>query len=493
MFFPSVSEVKNLATQGYNFIPVAIECSGDMETPISVYKKLEKNKYCFLLESVEGGQKIARYSFIGRNPFLLFESRNNISKITENRVVIEKTGNPVHILEEICNRYKSPDISSIPRFSGGGTGFFSYDLVRSFENLPNPPKDDTNIPDSHFIFTDEVIAFDHLRHKIVLMVNMQINEGTDIDLAYSKAIRRIMDIQSELKAKVPQGTSKIKALTGKTTELKSNLSKEQYIEIVEKAKDYIKNGDIFQVVLAQRFTCDVDVEAFNVYRALRSINPSPYMYYLNFGDYEVVGASPEMLLRVENGIMQTCPIAGTRKRGATNEEDERLADELLADPKELAEHNMLVDLGRNDIGRVAEFGSVKVTDYKYIQRFSHVMHIVSNVEGRLKSGKTVFDALASVLPAGTLSGAPKIRAMEIIDELETVKRSVYGGAVCYVSFNGNFDSCITIRTAMIKNGKAYIGAGAGIVYDSVPEKEYEECINKAGAMFSALKEAGEMA
>ncbi|MCD8390800.1 MAG: chorismate-binding protein, partial [Firmicutes bacterium] len=362
-------------------------------------------------------------------------------------------------------------------------------IIRRYEELPMSVEDDLKLPDMQFMLMDEIIACNHTTQKINIIVNLHA-EG-NIQNQYKKAVNRILDIQQEMAdlSKLMQKEERQYRTASKVT---SNVTEEEFCAAVEKAKEYIKNGDIFQVVLSQRFTVETSVQPFNVYRALRLINPSPYMYYLNFGDYQIVGASPEMLVRVENGIVQTGPIAGTRWRGKTIEEDLKLEKELLNDEKEIAEHTMLVDLGRNDIGKVSEFGSVKVTRFKYVERFSHVMHIISDVEGKLREDKTCFDALAATLPAGTLSGAPKIRAMEIIDELEKVKRSVYGGAIGYISFNGNFDSCITIRTGVFKDGKAYVQAGGGIVYDSDPKYEYRESVNKASAVLRAIEEAGDI-
>ncbi|MCX7715070.1 MAG: anthranilate synthase component I [Clostridia bacterium] len=486
MFYPSLKQAAEFAKE-YNIIPITVEYHADMDTPISIFKKLETKESCFLLESIGTNQTTARYSFMGRNPFLVFKSTDD--KIT----ITDKTGKTAHILgkpmEELENLtacYKSPKLDNIPSFSGGAVGYFAYDVVRQYEYLPNTPHDDLGIPDMHFMFMDEIIAFDHKRQKIVIIVNMH-TDG-DIEKQYNNAASRILDIRRELatdlKEKVshPQNFGRIE----------SNMTKEEFCKNVRKAKKYIKEGDIFQVVLSQRFSIQTSEDPFNAYRALRLINPSPYMYYLKFAEYQLVGASPEMLVRVENKVVQTGPIAGTRPRGENDEEDAALEKELLADEKEIAEHTMLVDLGRNDIGRVSEFGSVKVSSFKRIERFSHVMHITSTVEGKLREDKTVFDALGAALPAGTLSGAPKIRAMEIIDELEKTKRSTYGGAIGYISFNGNFDSCITIRTALFKDKKAYIQAGGGIVYDSIPEKEYQESVNKAMAVIRAIEEGGKI-
>lgn len=489
MFNLTLEQVKELA-KDYNIIPLTIETYADMDTPISVFKRMQTERDCFLLESIGQSQVTARYSFIGRNPFITFTGRGNEITVKDYTGKSETyTGKPMEELEKIIERFKAPKLDGVPSFNGGAVGFFAYDIIRQYENLPNIPEDELKIPDMHFLLTDEIIAFNHTNQKIVIIVNIHA-EG-NIENQYKKATLRLMDIHQEM-ADLSKLAKKSPRNYRDSIEVKSNVTKEQFCKNVEKAKQYIKDGDIFQVVLSQRFTVSTSQDPFNVYRALRLINPSPYMYYLNFGEYQIVGASPEMLVRVENGIVQTGPIAGTRWRGKTLEEDLALEQDLLNDEKEIAEHTMLVDLGRNDIGRVSEFGSVKVTRLKHIERFSHVMHIVSDVEGKLRSDKSCFDALASTLPAGTLSGAPKIRAMEIIDEIENTKRCVYGGAIGYISFNGNFDSCITIRTGVFKDGKAYVQAGGGIVYDSVPEYEYNESVNKAASVLRAIEEAGDI-
>lgn len=489
MFNLSVEEVKKLSAE-YNIIPLTVECYADMDTPISVFKRMQTEKDCFLLESIGESQVTARYSFIGRNPFISFKSLGNSITITDYTGKTDNfEGKPMEELQKLVLRYKAPKLENIPSFNGGAVGFFAYDIIRQYEDLPNVNPDDLELPDMHFMLMDEIIAFDHKRQKIVIIVN--VHAGGDIERQYNKAAGRILDIQREMADLSKLSVTETREYRS-VSKMVSNMTKEQFCANVEKAKEYIKNGDIFQVVLSQRFTVETSVSPFNTYRALRLINPSPYMYYLNFGEYQIVGASPEMLVRVENGTVQTGPIAGTRWRGKTVEEDLQLEKDLLNDKKEIAEHTMLVDLGRNDIGRVSEFGTVKVTRFKYVERFSHVMHIISDVEGKLREDKTCFDALAATLPAGTLSGAPKIRAMEIIDELETTKRNAYGGAIGYISFNGNFDSCITIRTGVFKNGKAYIQAGGGIVYDSVPEYEYNESFNKASAVLRAIEEAGDI-
>ncbi|MDP4182850.1 MAG: anthranilate synthase component I [Bacillota bacterium] len=491
MFYPHLSEVINLSKE-YNIIPVTMEVYADMETPISLFKRFEDSEYCFLLESVEGGEKWARYSFIGRNPFLVVKSSGGKSYIKDrngNESVQE--GNPIETIRGLVGKYRGADIKELPRFNGGAVGFFGYDLIRYYENLPNVPEDDLKLPESHFMFTDEVIVFDHLKQKIHIIVNLHVNNN--LERAYNSVTERIKTIYKEVLStrwKVNENIKYDFTESKKEINFTSNISKEKFCGNVIKAKQYIKDGDIFQVVLSQRLCVETEHDPLNIYRVLRVINPSPYMYYLKFSDYRLIGSSPEMLVRVENGYAETCPIAGTRKRGETKEQDEALEKDLLSDHKELAEHTMLVDLGRNDIGKVSKYGTVKVKDLMHIEIYSHVMHIVTNVVGELSDDKTPFDALMSVLPAGTVSGAPKVRAMEIIDELENVKRGPYAGAIGYLSFNGNLDSCITIRTMVLKDKKAYIQAGAGIVADSEPEKEYEETINKAKALIKALEEVG---
>ncbi len=489
MYNLTLERVKELAAE-YNIIPLVSEFYGDMDTPISVFKRMADKGESFLLESMGSSLVTSRYSFIGRNPFIIFLGKGNSSEtIYSDGRKETATGNPIENLEKLISRYRAPRLDGIPSFNGGAVGFFSYDTVRLYENIPDKNEDDLGLPDLHFMLTDELIAFDHNKNKIDIIVNIHVSDN--LEEAYSKACLRIDEIREEMEDYSSLKTSQKPARGGKV-KIESNMTKDEFCKKIERAKKYIEDGDIFQVVISQRFSVETDVDAFNVYRALRRINPSPYMYYLDFGNYKIVGASPEMLVRVENGTVQTGPIAGTRPRGKTVEEDMRLEKELLADEKEIAEHTMLVDLGRNDIGKVSEFGSVKVTRFKYVERFSHVMHIISDVEGKLRKDKTCFDALAAALPAGTLSGAPKIRAMEIIDELETKRRGAYGGAIGYISFNGSFDSCITIRTGVFKDGKAYVQAGGGIVYDSIPENEYNESVNKASAVIKAIESAGEI-
>jgi anthranilate synthase component 1 len=490
MTYPTLEQAIK-AANGCDFVPVAMDEPADTETPVSVFMRFkDTSPYCFLLDSVEGGEKWARYSFIGRDPLLTIRVKDGAAALNYRGGSAEEIkGNPFEIIRGVMGRFRGAKVPGLPRFTGGAVGFFGYDLVRSVENLPNPPPDDLGFPDCHFIVADEVLAFDHLRQKLTLIVNMP--TAGDIPLNYRRACERLDSISRSLHAsRWMAGGPEAGPNPAKDAQPMSNMSRERYCDIVRKAKEYIVDGDIFQVVLSQRLTLPAPPDPFEVYRKLRVSNPSPYMFYLKFDDYCVAGASPEMLVRVEDGVAETCSLAGTRGRGATQEEDEALEAGLLRDEKELAEHRMLVDLGRNDLGKVSEFGSVKPTQHLKVLRYSHVMHISSIVQGKLRKDRTAFDALTAVLPAGTLSGAPKIRAMEIVDELEPTRRGPYGGATGYVSFDGNMDCCITIRTVLFKDGRATVQAGAGIVADSVPETEYEETMNKAGALIKALKEAG---
>lgn len=490
MFYPTFEEVKKLS-KSYNIIPVSMEVYADMETPISLFKRFAKGR-CFLLESVEGGEKWARYSFIGRNPFLTLSSNNGLCVINDKEIQEVKQGNPVELLRSIISRYKTAHMENLPRFTGGAVGFIGYDIVRYYENLPLGLKDDLELPDCEFMLTDEVIAYDHLKQKIHIIVNLHVDQH--FERSYVTVVERIKEIYKEIidsRWKVSQPVINLER-NRREVAYTSNVSKYDFCKAVRKAKEYIRDGDIFQVVLSQRFEVEVQSEPLDIYRALRVINPSPYMYYLGFEDFCIIGSSPETLVRVEGEMVETCPIAGTRRRGKDEKEDLELEQELLSDEKELAEHTMLVDLGRNDIGRVSKFGSVKVVSPMHIERYSHVMHIVSNVIGILRDDMDAFDALTAVIPAGTVSGAPKVRAMEIIDELEEYKRGPYAGALGYIGFDGTMDMCLTIRTLILKGGKAYLQAGAGIVADSVPEKEYDETLRKADALFKAVEAAGEI-
>ena len=481
MIYPSCDEYLELS-KTYNLIPVFTEMVVDMETTVSIFKKVCHEDYTYMLESVEGGENLARYSFIGLEPMVNYRYENGSGIIEEKGGRMELTGGPLELLKFIMDRYKAPKIEGLPRFYGGAVGYFGYDVVRHLENLPKDTLKDLDLPDCNFVITRLVLVFDHVRHKIKIVCNTQ--PGATPEAAYNDAINRIRDVRNIIKA--PAKTGRYQAKKCSSGEINSNMSKQEFMNHVGKAKEYIRAGDIFQVVLSQRLKTPLRSDPFDIYRALRTINPAPYMYYLNFGETVIIGSSPEMLVRVEDDKVQTCPIAGTRPRGLTAVEDETLGIELLADEKEKAEHIMLVDLGRNDLGKVCDYGSISINGFMEVQRYSHVMHIVSTVSGRLLPGKTVFDALEACFPAGTVSGAPKIRAMEIVEELEPVRRGVYAGAIGYFGFTGNMDTCITIRTILVHNGMTYVQAGAGIVADSDPEREYQETLNKAMALLETL-------
>ena len=496
MFYPLQQEFLNLTAQG-NLIPVYKEILADLETPVSTYYKIaQKAKYSFLLESVEGEEKIARFSFLARNPELIFQTKRKKAELIRfqtgkaHKTSIEIKDNPLPLIRQILKPYKFVNIPGLPRFCGGMVGFFGYDVVRFFERLASAPVDDLKIPDILLVLVKELIIFYHVNHKMKIVHCVSVDADSTRDkkiLAYQKASKSIdgliTEIQKPLNLKI---TKKIVPSTPKL-KVRSNLTQNQFEKIVEKAKEEIRSGEIIQVVLSQRFSVNLKIDPLYVYRMLRAVNPSPYMYYLNFDDIKIVGSSPELLVRCEDGLVETRPIAGTRPRGRDDKEDAKLAIDLLNDPKEKAEHVMLVDLGRNDLGRVCEQGTVKLSEFMKIEKYSHVMHIVSNVKGTLQKDKDDFDVLQAAFPAGTVSGAPKIRAMEIIDRLENVARGPYAGCIGYFSFSGNLDSCITIRTIVITKGKAYIQAGAGIVADSDPYKEYQETVNKAKAQLTAIE------
>ena len=488
MYYPTKEEFVRRSKHG-NLIPVYREILADMETPVSAYRKIARGKYSFLLESVEGGERLARYSFLGTDPFLIFKSKGREVQIVErmraDRITLKEGQDPLHILKDLLARYKWVDDPDLPRFCGGAVGYIGYDAVRFFEKLPDDTKDDLNVPEFFFIFTDVFVVFDHLKHRIKVVCNPEV--GSDPGTTYDLAIEKIDEIVQRLKVTpLPPSESPGGA---KVLKPKSNMTQPQYEAMVEAAKEYIKAGDIIQVVPSQRLSVPMNVDTFDVYRALRSLNPSPYMYYLNYDDITIVGTSPEILVTEDRGTVTVRPIAGTRWRGKTEAEDQALAEELLADEKERAEHIMLVDLGRNDLGRVCKYGTVEVDELMIIERYSHVMHIVSNVTGQLADGMDQFDVLRATFPAGTVSGAPKIRAMEIIEELEPTKRGTYAGAIGYFSFSGNMDTCITIRTILVKDGVAYMQAGGGVVADSVPANEFQESMNKAGALLKAIEMA----
>ncbi len=496
---PTKENFLKLAKKG-NLLPVFTEISGDIDTPVSAYFKIAHDqKFSFLLESVEGEEKIARYSFLATDPELLIRSKNKIIeilKIKNNRLSKWKKisdRSPLDVIQEIMSRYRFVETPELPRFCGGMVGYLGYDLVRHFEKLPNKPQDDLALPELLLVLAKNLLIFDHVNHKLIFVrcVFVEPNLSKNAKMkCYLQAVaelnKSVAKIQKPLKMdkiiSSPQGKD------AKST-LRSNFTKAAFKGIVLKAKKYISQGDIIQVVLSQRLEVDLNLPPIHVYRTLRALNPSPYMYFLNFDRLQIIGSSPELLVRCDQGIVETRPIAGTRPRGRNEKEDIALAKNLLNDPKEKAEHIMLVDLGRNDLGRVCQQGSIHLSEFMKIEKYSHVMHIVSNVHGKLKSNKTNFDVLQAAFPAGTVSGAPKVRAMEIIDELENVARGPYAGCIGYFSFSGNLDSCITIRTIVAHKGKAYVQAGAGIVADSQPQKEYQETLNKAKAQIKAIQKA----
>lgn len=474
-----------LAQQG-NLIPVYKELLADYDTPVSALKKLDQGKYAFLLESVEGGERIGRYSFVGTTASVIFRTYGNTVEIEEDGVCERfEVDDPLTALESLLAKYQPVNVPGLPRFYGGAVGYLGYDMVRYFEKLPDNNPDPMGVPESYFLITDTMLIFDHARRKLQVVVNAHVDG--DPDEAYDQAVASIEQTISKL-----HQDARLEPLETPTAEsaqaldVDSNFTKDGFMDAIERAKEYIMAGDIFQVVISQNFSTPITSDPFNLYRVLRTVNPSPYMYYLKLDDFAVVGSSPEMMVRVEDGEVIVRPIAGTRKRGVDADDDKALEQELLADEKELAEHVMLVDLGRNDVGRISEYGSVSVDEMMVVERYSHVMHIVSTVRGRLAADKTAFDAIRAIFPAGTLSGAPKVRAMEIIDELETVRRGPYGGAITYFGFSGNMDTCVTIRTILVHDGRAYVQAGAGIVADSDPEREYEETLNKAKGVLMAI-------
>ncbi len=475
MYYPTLDEVKKHKGEG-NLIPVYREIVADLETPVSAFLKVNRGGYSFLLESVEGGQQLARYSFIGTEPYRILATRAE-----------DKTG-PLPLVAEELNKYQIVPVSGLPRFCGGAVGYLSYEAVTRFEELPLPDANPLALPEALFMLVDTMLVFDHVTHKIKVLSHVHLDG--DIAAAYQKAVDKINDLVDRLSQPLKPSRHRGGATRPANGHpLSSNFSQEDFAKSVLKIKQYIAEGEAIQVVLSQRLAQPTDVAPFEIYRALRTINPSPYMFFLDFTDFHIIGASPEILVRVEDGMVMTRPLAGTRPRGKNPAEDVRLEQELRSDEKECAEHIMLVDLGRNDIGRVSEPGSVRVSDLMDVERYSHVMHLVTHVQGELRRELTAFDALQACFPAGTVSGAPKIRAMEIIAELEPEKRGVYAGAAGYFSFSGNMDMAIAIRTMVVKNSTAYVQAGCGIVYDSVPEREYEETMNKARALLKAIDQA----
>lgn len=475
MYYPTLEEVKKLRDRG-NLVPIYRDLVADLETPVSAFLKINQKGNSFLLESVEGGERIARYSFIGTEPYKVIRI-NTKDKI-----------NPLPLIKQEMDKYKIVPVVGLPRFSGGAVGYLAYETVTHFEELPSPDTDPLGLPESLFMFVETMLVFDHVSHRIKILSHARLDGN--IEKEYQKAVRRIEILadrlnqplkQSQVRQNINQSKSNLK--------LSSNFSQEAFKKGVLKLKKYITAGEAIQVVLSQRLSQKTNVPPFEIYRALRSINPSPYMFFLDFKDFHIIGASPEILVRVEDGVVMTRPLAGTRPRGTTPNEDEKLERELKSDEKERAEHIMLVDLGRNDIGRVSQPGTVEVSELMQVEHYSHVMHLVTHVQGKLRHNMSAIDALKACFPAGTVSGAPKIRAMQLIADLEPEKRGPYAGAVGYFSFSGNMDMAIAIRTMVVSNGTAYTQTGCGIVYDSQPESEYEETMNKAKALLKAVNQA----
>ncbi|MGB0359903.1 MAG: anthranilate synthase component I [Endozoicomonas sp.] len=475
-----------LASEGYNRIPVVRETLADLDTPLTIYLKLANGRYSYLLESVEGGEKWGRYSMIGLPCRTLIRVCGYHIKVEKDQQIIEEqtTSDPFGFIRAFQDRYKVPELPELPRFTGGLVGYFGYDTIRYIEPklVKSVPQDELNTPDILLMVSDELVVFDNLSGKLMLITHADPSEPAALETANS----RLDYLIRQLQASHVQAHAHHSLHPAIEKDFQSGFGELAFKKAVGAIRDYILAGDVMQVVISQRMTIPFDSSPLNLYRALRSTNPSPYMYYMDLGEFHVVGSSPEILARLEDGEVTVRPIAGTRKRGDTDAKDKAMEEELLNDPKELAEHLMLIDLGRNDIGRVAKVGSVQLTDNMIIERYSHVMHIVSNVTGQIEEGQDALDLLAATLPAGTLSGAPKVRAMEIIDEMEPVKRGVYGGAVGYLAWNGNMDTAIAIRTAVIKDRKLHIQAGAGIVADSNPDLEWKETMNKGRAVFRAV-------
>ena len=486
MYSPSFQTFQKLARDG-NLIPVYREILADTETPVSVLMKLRSKTHAFLLESVEGGEKWGRYTFLGADPRTIFRVRGDEILIRENGHEERRQhgGDPLRFLRELMGRYKPIPTEGLPRFYGGAVGFLGYDMVRYFERLPAGAADELGTDDAVFLITDTLIIFDNVRHTIKIVACVCTERGGELRALYEEGMQKIEETIALIRAPIEGRNAPPER--GDTPVLRSNMTPEEYKSMVGRAKEYIVAGDIIQVVLSQRFEMKNDSDPVDLYRALRYINPSPYLFYLKADDLTLIGSSPEVMVRLEEGVVELRPIAGTRRRGKTEQEDRALADELLRDPKERAEHVMLVDLGRNDLGRIAQTGSVQVNQLMTVERYSHVMHLVSNIQAHLAHGRDCFDVLRAAFPAGTLSGAPKIRAMEIIDELEPTRRGPYGGAVGYFSYTGNMDLCITIRTMTVKDNRIFIQVGAGIVADSDPDAEYRETVNKGEGMVRAIE------
>jgi anthranilate synthase component 1 len=496
-YFPSLEQFRELAGT-YTVVPVYRRLTGDTLTPVSAFCKIQEGDWSFLFESVVGGERVGRYSFLGSGPFRVFEAQQSRTRTWEGAGPwLEGTAaDPLRALEEALAAYRAPHLPGLPRFCGGAVGYAGYDTVRYVEHLPDAPPDDRDLPDLSFGFYDRMVIFDHVAKTILVVANAtglgqpRATDAGFLEARYAEACARADRLAERLQRGVADlqltDIDPFAAAPLRPERVRSNFTRPQFEAAVQKARDYIHAGDAFQIVLSQRFHTETRARPFDIYRALRVVSPSPFMFYLRAGGVTLVGASPEIMCRVENGLITNRPLAGTRRRGATPDEDAALAAELLADPKERAEHIMLVDLARNDVGRVAEPGSVRLGELLTVERYSHVMHLSSTVTGKLRAGLTAFDALRAALPAGTLSGAPKVRAMQIIDELEPHRRGPYGGAVGYIDFSGNMDTCIALRTMVLLGQTAYVQAGAGIVADSVPAAEYDETVNKSLSLLRAI-------
>lgn len=484
--YPSKKEFIDFASKG-NVIPVYKEILADFDTPLSAFLKIAEGDFSYLLESVEGGERIARYSILGSSPSVVITSTGKKIEIEtqKGKNIFTCDSDPLDEIKKFMGQFKFVPVEGLPRFCGGLVGYMGYDMVRFFEKIPDRNPETLKMPDMQMVLTDTILIFDHVKHKIKVVSNAVVENSPE--KAYDEAVRKVDGLVEKLSQEFspPAFGSGIRS----SEEISSNFSKKGFSDIVEKAKEFIRKGEVIQLVLSQRLSRRTESDSFSIYRALRSVNPSPYMYYLKFGDNRIIGSSPEILLRCEDRQVEVRPIAGTRPRGLTAEEDKKLEEELLADPKERAEHIMLVDLGRNDIGRVCSYGTVDLRELMSIERYSHVMHIVSDVVGELRENKDIYDLIRAAFPAGTVTGAPKVRAMELIEDFEKERRGVYAGCVGYISFSGNVDLCIAIRTIVMKSKIAYIQSGAGIVLDSVGEREYEETMNKAKAMIKAVEMA----
>jgi len=489
---PSLEEFESLAARG-NLIPVVREILADMDTPLSLFRRLDDGRTSFLLESVEGGEKWARYSFLGVGARAMFRATGSRVEWTEagNTEIIDTGGDPLEVLRDRLKAFEAvhPTDLDLPRFIGGAVGMIGYDWVRFVEKIPDTNPDKVGLPGAFFVLPEYVVVYDNVRHTALIVVHAEVEPGEDLKSAFAQADAKIESLIERIRQ--PLAAAPRQPAIRVPMEVERSMTEEGFHEIVKRAKEYIEAGDIFQVVLAQQFPMPLQVDPFSIYRHLRVVNPSPYMFFIRMEDAVLVGSSPEILVRLEGDRIDVRPIAGTRKRGESAEEDARLESELLDDPKERAEHLMLVDLGRNDAGRVAEIGSVEVDEYAVVERYSHVMHIVSNVRGRLRSGLDWLDVLRATFPTGTLSGAPKVRAMEIIDELESLRRGHYGGCVGYIDYSGNMDTAIAIRTMLVKDGDIFMRTGAGIVADSDPDYEFEETMTKVQALVEAIDMARE--